>query len=212
MPSRQSSTEEASKKPPRGKVSIHINGTRYFISSPIAGAELRTLGQIPPDNQLFLECPGPDPDILIDPATTYDVKPGSQFYDLPRGTVGSGSGSGEQLAYATERLPSSSVTTGPDGLPILRWRGHLPEGWSSRELDLLIVVPPAYPAQAPAGFDVAGGVTLGETSPSGTGVRDLGGAPALHFCWNPSSQIDYTALDGLWRFAKFAETRFFHLA
>lgn len=212
MQSTKSNTEAASAKPPRGKVSIHINGTQFFISSPIVGADLRTLGQIPPDNQLFWERPGPDPDILIDPAETYDLKPGSHFYDLPRGTVGSGSSSSEQLTYATQRLPNGAVSTGPDGLPMLRWRGHLPAGWSPREIDLLIVVPPAYPAQAPAGFDVADGVTLGETSPGGAGVRDLGGAPALHFCWNPSGQIDYTALDGLWRFAKFAETRFLHLA
>lgn len=212
MQATQSNTEDASAKPPRGKISIHINGTQYFISSPIAGADLRALGQIPPDNQLFWERPGPDPDILIDPAATYDVKPGSHFYDLPRGTVGSGSGSGEQLAYASERLPNAAVSAGSDGLPILRWRSHLSEGWSPREIDLLIVIPPAYPAQAPAGFDVAGGVALGEASPSGSGARDLGGAPALHFCWNPSGQIDYAALDGLWRFAKFAETRFLHLA
>jgi hypothetical protein len=69
-------------------VSIHINGQQFFITSPVTGEELRRLGHIQEQNQLFMERPGQDPDLLIEPGRSYEVKPGTHFYDLPRGTVG----------------------------------------------------------------------------------------------------------------------------
>jgi len=72
----------------RERISIHINGAQFFVGETVTGAELRSLGQIPPDNQLFLETPGPSPDILIRDDQSYELKPGSHLYDLPKGTVG----------------------------------------------------------------------------------------------------------------------------
>lgn len=70
------------------KVRVHINKDHFFIESPITGAQLRHLGSIPTENQLFREVPGDQPDELIRDEGSYDVKPGTHFYDLPRGTVG----------------------------------------------------------------------------------------------------------------------------
>jgi hypothetical protein len=69
-------------------VSIHINGTQFFVQSPVLGAELRRLGDIPASNLLFMERPGPDPDIRIEANAMYELKAGTHFYDLPPGTVG----------------------------------------------------------------------------------------------------------------------------
>jgi hypothetical protein len=190
----------------QGNVSIHINDAHFFVSSPISGAELRQIGGIPAENQLFQERPGPDPDVLIDPDSTYAVKAGTHFYDLPRGTVGADRD--EQLAYAHQRLPRAKLETGGDGLPLLRWQTQLREPWTVGEAELVIVVPPAYPAQAPSGFDLVGAVDVAGMAPAGSGPRDLAGASCVHFCWSPAGRIDYTNFDGLWRFAKFSETRF----
>lgn len=72
----------------RSQVSVIINKKQQFVESPITGAELRRVGDIPRDNQLFREVPGNAPDELIRDEVTYDVKPGTHFYDLPKGTVG----------------------------------------------------------------------------------------------------------------------------
>lgn len=78
-------TSEA--KAPAG-VPIFINKTKFTVEMPVTGADLRALGEIPANNQLFLEVPGKGQDELIDPNKSYDLKPGSHLYDLPVGTVG----------------------------------------------------------------------------------------------------------------------------
>jgi hypothetical protein len=67
---------------------IFINKKKFDLQMPVTGAELRTLGEVPSNNQLFLEVPGTGQDELIDPNRTYTLKPGSHLYDLPVGTVG----------------------------------------------------------------------------------------------------------------------------
>lgn len=189
------------------KVAIHINKEHFFVESPITGAELRRLGKILAENQLFREVPGNAPDELIRDDQTYEVKPGTHFYDLPKGTVGALSLE-EQLACAAERLPSASVAPQPDGMRLVRWRAWLGSPWSPEEVDLIVLVPPQFPAQAPSGFDAVGQVTLNGAAPGGSGQRQVAGHQCTHFCWNPAASIDYTAADAVWRFAKFSETRF----
>jgi hypothetical protein len=69
-------------------VPIFINKVKFKVAMPVTGADLRSLGQIPANNQLFLEVPGKGQDELIDPNRSYTLKAGSQLYDLPVGTVG----------------------------------------------------------------------------------------------------------------------------
>jgi hypothetical protein len=192
------------------KVSILINKEHFFIESPIAGSELRALGKIPAENQLFREVPGDAPDELIRDEQTYEVKPGTRFYDLPRGTVGAAA-LDAQLAYAAERLPSASVARQPDGIHALRWRTRLAGPWSPSEVDLIVLLPPQYPAQAPSGFDAVGDLKVNGGGVGGAGAREIVGEKCTHLCWNPAGAIDYTADDGVWRFAKFSETRFLTL-
>jgi len=70
------------------RVSVLINNQQFFVENPVLGSTLRSLASIPDLNQLFIETPGPDPDVLVEGAATYDLKPGTHLYDLPRGTVG----------------------------------------------------------------------------------------------------------------------------
>lgn len=188
-------------------ISIHINGQRFEIEIPITGAELRSLGAIPEANQLFLEAPGPEPDVLIVAAQSYELKNGSHLYDLPKGTVGA-TDRAAQLAYAKKHLSGASLSQEPDGRALLRWRSDVGPRWAPENLELLLEVPSLYPAQAPSGFDVVGSANVDGRLPSGTGGREINGVPLLHFCWNPAGAIAYPEEDGLWRFAKFAETRF----
>ncbi len=69
-------------------VPIFINKEKFTVAMPVSGAELRSLGKIPANNQLFLEVPGKGQDELIEPNKSYTLKPGSHLYDLPVGTVG----------------------------------------------------------------------------------------------------------------------------
>lgn len=69
-------------------VPIFINKEKFNVVMPVAGAQLRELGHIPANNQLFLEVHGSGQDELIDPNQSYTLKPGSHLYDLPVGTVG----------------------------------------------------------------------------------------------------------------------------
>jgi hypothetical protein len=193
----------------KDEVTIHINKQRFVVTNPVTGAELRTLGSIPEANQLFLEVPGEENDILVHPDQSYTLKNGSHLYDLPKGTVGAAELS-EQLTYALDNLEGAVVADLDDGSKLLRWRLEVPLGWAPRGVELAVQAPPLYPAQAPSGFDVVGHITLRGSTPAGTGGRDLAGIPATHFCWNPAGTIDYTSAEGLWRFAKFSESRFLH--
>jgi hypothetical protein len=118
----------------------------------------------------------------------------------------------EQLTYAASHLEGAQVSLQPDGLHTLRWSVQLPPAWSTQEAQLLVLVPPAYPAQAPAGFDLRGAASVNGNVPGGAGARDVDGVAHQHYCWNPQSTIDYTALDGIWRFAQFSERRFAQLS
>lgn len=113
-----------------------------------------------------------------------------------------------QLEYAAAHLVAASITIQPDGMRALRWTAQLPTHWTPQEVELLVLVPPAYPAQAPSGFDIRGAATPNGAAPGGAGPRDVNGATHQHFCWNPQSAIDYTLIDGVWRFAQFTEQRF----
>lgn len=200
---------EAVESKTAGKVSIHINKEQFFIESPITGAALRALGKIPSENQLFREVPGDAPDDLIRDDVSYDVKPGTHFYDLPRGTVGEEIPT--QIADAAALLPGGSAARQADGMLLLRWATRVASPWSPDRVELVVLFPPAYPAQAPSGFDAVGDVRLNGAAPAGSGRRDIAGQSCTHFCWGPAGTIDYTAPDGAWRFAKFSETRFLTL-
>lgn len=201
------SAESPASKASHDQVTIHINKDRFTVNSPILGAELRDLGHIPAENQLFLEQPGEEPDILIEPVKTYELKNGSHLYDLPRGTVGAELD--EQLREAAGRLRGARVEDANDGTRLLRWDARLPSPWTPAHVELFITIPPAYPAQAPSGFDLVGAATSSTgQAPAGSGPRDVSGVTCQHFCWNPAGQIDYADAEGLWRFAKFSESRF----
>jgi len=113
----------------------------------------------------------------------------------------------DQLRYAREHLLETTVGV-LDGMRTLAWKVTVGEHWSPQALQLVVMIPPAYPAQAPSGFDVVGSVSVHGANPAGAGQRNVGGDVWIHFCWNPSGQIPYGSVDGIWKFAKFCEARF----
>ena len=75
----------------RGKpgISIIINEHHYFApKSPMTGAELKALANIPAENRLFRDEKGSGPDTPIGDDMSVELHAGDKFYDLPAGVVG----------------------------------------------------------------------------------------------------------------------------
>lgn len=68
---------------------IFINDQPFLSTGPVmTGAEILALGDLPADNHLFLEAPGPGDDLPIRPDEPIKIRPGMKFYDVPVGTFG----------------------------------------------------------------------------------------------------------------------------
>jgi hypothetical protein len=71
-------------------IPIHIDGKPYKATKPrMTGAEIKVLGHVPADYQLFLEVPGPGADRGIRDDEVVEMKPGQRFHSVPAGTLGS---------------------------------------------------------------------------------------------------------------------------
>jgi hypothetical protein len=67
---------------------IFVENQRHELhSNEVDGEELRRLGNIPPDNEIFRETPGPEADPPI-PQGRFKVHDGEKFYAVPPGTFG----------------------------------------------------------------------------------------------------------------------------
>jgi hypothetical protein len=113
-----------------------------------------------------------------------------------------------QIAYAQAHLDGATVIRQPDGIYVIRWPFEPGAPWNPSTLTMIVLVPPLFPSQAPSGFDTLGSVARPGTAIGGVGMRQMGDEQWMHFCWNPSGALDYTLEDAIWRFAKFAESRF----
>lgn len=70
-------------------VKIKINGTSYRTPDRVmTGGELLALAGLPPENQLFLEVPGPGDDEPVGADQEVKLRAGMCFYDVPVGTFG----------------------------------------------------------------------------------------------------------------------------
>lgn len=72
------------------EIPIEIDKKHYKASkSQMTGAELKGLGQVPSDYQLFLDIPpGHGDDQLIPSDYMVTLKPGMKFHSVPPGNVG----------------------------------------------------------------------------------------------------------------------------
>lgn len=76
---------------------------------------------------------------------------------------------------------------------------------------MLIVVPPGYPEQRPAGFFAEPTLTLAPGSqPRGTGINEIAGQAWLYFCWQP--ELWDPRRDNLWKYVKLMTERFREVA
>ena len=71
------------------RIRIFINDEGVFApKEEMTGAEIKALGDIPPENGLYKEEPGSHPDTPISDDTVVHLKSGDKFYDLPSGIAG----------------------------------------------------------------------------------------------------------------------------
>lgn len=71
------------------QIEIRVNDRLLEAPEPVmTGAEIAALADLSPDNQLFLEVPGPGDDFAIRPDQKVELKSGMKFYDVPVGTFG----------------------------------------------------------------------------------------------------------------------------
>lgn len=70
-------------------IPIFVDGTKRVATKPaMTGAEIKALGEVPADYQLFLEVPGPGPDQGIRDDEVVELKPGMHFVGVVAGTLG----------------------------------------------------------------------------------------------------------------------------
>jgi E2/UBC family protein E len=199
----------------RKKVVIFINDARYEAPEAVlTGLEIKQLGNIPPENRLFKEVPGPRDDIAIGDTDVVELRHGDRFYDLPRGVHG-GPSLVEALRPDLERIQSDigPIIASPqvDGtLHVVIGPIRLPTGWSRPDGRILIVVPPGYPEQRPTGFFTETGLLAHGAQPRGSGLNQVGGEAWTYFCWNPATWN--VATDGLWKYIKVMAERFEEVA
>ena len=67
------------------KLSIHIDKKQYFATkNPMTGAELKKLGGVAQDMDLWKEVHGQGDDIKIEDSTSVTLHEGDHFYSAPR--------------------------------------------------------------------------------------------------------------------------------
>ena len=70
-------------------INIFINGNKFVAPNPVmTGAEIKYLGSIPLEYQLFLEEPGPKPDKGIRDDENIELKSGMHFFGVVPGNLG----------------------------------------------------------------------------------------------------------------------------
>lgn len=196
----------------RTQVIIFINDKRFEApSEEMKGVEIKALGEIPPQNRLFKEVPGPRDDVPISDEEVVELKNGDRFYDLPRGVHGAPTLREvlvPDIAKLREEFGDVEITPTPDGgLHVLLASVRLPGGWSKDHTQMLIVVPPGYPEQRPSGFFAENTLTLAEGGqPRGTGINEITGRQWLYFCWQPEAWSPQR--DTLWKYVKLMTERF----
>ena len=195
------------------RIPIFINDTRHFVSdSTLTGAELKTLGGIPPQNKLFRETRGSGAVEEIRDDQAVHLKPGDRFYDLPVGVVGTTGllpSVAAQIERAREDFPDLQVSSQPDGfirvlvpqLPIAAW-------WDRPTVRVLVLLPPGFPTAKPNGFEADPALRLadGRAPSQGYGAQQIGSESWGHYCWQPQAWV--ADRETLWRYIKFIQRRF----
>jgi hypothetical protein len=70
-------------------INIFIGGKKFVAPKLVmTGAEIKQLGGIPPEYQLFLEVPGPKPDKGIRDDEKVELKSGMHFFGVVPGNLG----------------------------------------------------------------------------------------------------------------------------
>lgn len=207
-------TQDAESKKAGHGPSVHYNGQQMFAPSEhMTGNALYDFFQVPVNHRLYLEAHGNAPDVPVKrDATSYEIKNGSHYYDLPEGQFGAMLPRvAAELDALRQEYPGEDrvlVAEQPDGSFIVTIRDvALPAGWSKPSTTLRFVVPPAYPQARPSGFFADPDLQLATGGPgSGGGEGQLPDGKWRSYCWQPKQWE--LSRETLLRYAKFAEARF----
>lgn len=197
----------------KGKIKIHINDVLYEAHKEVmTGAELKQLAGIPAANKLYKVIPGEaHPDEPIGDNQEVQLKNGDHFYDIPPGVVGQTTplkSVEEMINKVKEYYKEVTVTFDPSGQIFIQVHGiSLPHGWNKQKTDILVCLPQGFPTSKPNGFEADIDLKLGNGNPpQGGSPINVNGNQWLHFCWQPQ-QWDHSK-ETIWRYLKFAESRF----
>lgn len=128
---------------------ITIDKKPYKVREPVTGLELYGLAAVGPEYDLYLEVRGRGDDILV-PRTekVFDLKPGDHLYTAQSSL---NPGAAEQqlpsidLDYLREKELEFSCEQVNGKLHLRLHNFELPEHYTFRKVDMLIVIPPGYP-------------------------------------------------------------------
>lgn len=130
-----------------------------------------------------------------------------EFIIAPCGNVGLG-GLEHQLAVLKDKYPNVEVTAEGTNLLLVIKNMTIPDGWSSKTIDLLIIVPNTYPMAALDMFWVAPTLTLanGGIPQCASEMETYGGRRWQRFSWHLSRSWN-PQLETLESYVKFCMTR-----
>lgn len=71
------------------EIPITVGRHPYTVSSsPVTGAQVRSVASVPRERRLFLVVDGPADDVVLDDEESVEVRPGARFYTAPCPTFG----------------------------------------------------------------------------------------------------------------------------
>lgn len=156
-------------------IHIVIDRKRFELHDPVqTGQFLKELAGIPLGDALFLDQPGDD--LVIKNEAKIKLEDGAHMHSQPAADYGD-----DQRYREVVELPQ------PDGWTFMVYRDfQIPSEFRPERVDVLVKLPPTFPDAAPDMFWVSPPVTIGPgaTSPRGTSIETVLGAPWQRFSWH----------------------------
>ena len=114
----------------------------------------------------------------------------------------------KEVEQLLEEYPDTEIKKQPNGsIHIEIPNVPLPEWWNQSTTRLLIVLQPDYPNSRPTFFaEPTIRLKANNNPPAGSGLAAIEEKQWMSFCWNPSSWD--LSRESLWKFVKFAQSRF----
>lgn len=165
--------------PPHRRVGIIIDNTPYSVEPKQTGRALKTLANLPPEAELFLKRHGED--LVVANDTTIHLKDGDRLYSQIPAIYGLGSiPDGHKPSVKYSEFPQ------PDGwLFVVLHDLEVPPEYQPTRVDVLVKLPPTFPAGSPDMFWVSPELKLANGgSPRSTSHETALGKNWQRFSWH----------------------------